>query len=258
MSERVNEAGEAKDAAECDCGESLRAEPTQAELKKSLEFALKKLQIVGSVTRHDVLNQLTAIVGYNELLGMMVEDPKQRSFIEKEKLSIDKIRRQFMFAKEYQNIGAEPPRWQLLKNVIHRAIEDADLKTIRVIDLTDGASVYADTLLEKVFSNLFENTQRHSGAATEIRISVSRKDSVVVLVVEDNGTGIPVDDKAKIFERGFGKGTGWGLFLAMEILLFTGMTIKEIGEPGKGSRFEILIPQEHFRKNGEPQTPASQ
>ena len=123
MAERGNESGEAKNAAECESGISPPAEPTQAELKKSLEFALKKLQIVGSVTRHDVLNQLTAVVGYTELLEMMVEDPKQRSFIEKEKQAIDKIRRQFKFAKDYQNIGTEPHQWQLLKSVINRAIE---------------------------------------------------------------------------------------------------------------------------------------
>jgi signal transduction histidine kinase len=257
MSEQDTKSGEAKHAAECDGGIIPTADQTQADLKKSLDFALKKLQIVGSVTRHDVLNQLTAIVGYNELLGMMVEDLKQLSFIEKEKQSLDKIRRQFKFAKEYQNIGVEPPRWQVLKNVIHRAIEEADLKGVRVIDLTGGASVFADPLFEKVFSNLFENTLRHSGTATEIRISVSRNDTDVVLVVEDNGMGIPVDNKNKVFERGYGKGTGWGLFLAMEILLFTGMTIKETGEPGKGTRFEILIPKDHYRfEGGEPQVPA--
>jgi len=99
-------------------------------------------------------------------------------------------------------------------------------------------------------------TPRHSDTATEIRISVSRKDAVIVLVVEDNGMGIPVDNKNKVFERGYGKGTGWGLFLAMEILLFTGMTIAETGEPGKGSRFEILIPQDHFRlESGGSQVP---
>ncbi|MDP2796993.1 MAG: HAMP domain-containing sensor histidine kinase [Methanoregula sp.] len=253
MSEQVNEAGGAINPAECDDVKSLPAEQTQADLKKSLEFALKKLQIVGSVTRHDVLNQLTAVVGYNELLSMMVEDLKQRSFIEKEMQAINKIRRQFKFAKDYQNIGVEPPHWQLLKDVIHRAIEEADLKGIRVTDLTGGASVYADPLFEKVFSNLFENTLRHSISASEILMSVSRKDTGVVLVVEDNGTGIPVDEKTKVFERGYGKGTGWGLFLAREILLFTGMTIAETGEPGKGSRFEILIPQDHFREGGEPQ-----
>ncbi|MFA4850804.1 MAG: HAMP domain-containing sensor histidine kinase [Methanoregula sp.] len=257
MSERDIKSGEAKSAAECDSGITPPAEQTQADLKKSLEFALKKLQIVGSVTRHDVLNQLTAIVGYNELLGMMVEDPKQRSFIEKEKQSIDKIRRQFKFAKDYQNIGVEPSHWQLLKNVIHRAIEEVDLKGIRVTDLTGSATVYADPLLEKVFSNLFENTQRHSDTATEIRIFASRNDDMVMLVVEDNGTGIPVESKTKIFERGYGKGTGWGLFLATEILLFTGMTIKETGEPGKGTRFEILIPKDHYRfEGGEPQAQA--
>ena len=247
MTQQVNETGQAKDAADRDNKESPCPEPTQAELKKSLEFTLKKLQIVGSVTRHDVLNQLTAIVGYNELLGMMVEDPKQRMFIEKEKMAIDKIRRQFKFAKDYQNVGVEPSRWQVLTPILHMAAEDANLKTIRVVDLTGGASVYADPLFEKVFSNLFENTLRHGGSATEIRISVQRKEAVIVLVVEDNGTGVATDDKIRIFERGFGKGTGWGLFLAREILDITGISIKETGEPGKGVRFEMKVPVGVYR-----------
>jgi len=255
MSIQDNQSGETRNAAECDSGISSPDEPTRADLKKSLDFALKKLQIVGSVTRHDVLNQLTAVVGYTELLEMMVKDPKQLSYIEKEKQALDKIRRQFKFAKDYQNIGTEPPCWQMLKNVIHHAMEDADLHAIRVTDLTGGASVYADPLFEKVFTNLFENTHHHSGAATEIRISVSRKENSIVLVLEDNGMGIPVENKNKVFERGYGKGTGWGLFLVMEILMFTGMTIKETGEPGKGSRFEIFIPQNHFREGVEPKVP---
>ena len=256
MSERVNEAGEGKNLAEGDCTTPPSSEQTQADLKKDLDFALKKLQIVGSVTRHDVLNQLTAIVGYNELLGMMVEDVKQRSFIEKEKQAIDKIRRQFKFAKDYQNIGVESARWQMLKNVIHRACEEVDLKAIRIHDMTEGASVCADPLFEKVFSNLFENTLLYGGTASEIRISLLRNDTGAVLVVEDNGTGIPYDEKTKVFEHGYGNGTGWGLFLAREILAVTGMTITETGEPGKGTRFEILIPEGMYRpEGGEPQAP---
>jgi signal transduction histidine kinase len=259
MPEQLNETGEARNTSSGNPEKCTRAERTDADVKKELEFALKKLEIVGSITRHDVLNQLTAVVGYTELLGMMMEDPKQLSYIEKEKLAIDKIRRQFRFAKDYQMIGIEPPRWQVLKNMIHRAIEEADLKGIRVTDLTGGVSVYADTHFEKVFSNLFENTLHHGGAATEIRVSISRTEPAILLVVEDNGTGIPAGDKTKIFERGYGKGTGWGLFLAMEILAFTGMTIAETGEPGKGTRFEIRIPQDHVRmEGGEPQLPTHQ
>jgi hypothetical protein len=52
---------------------------------------------------------MTAIVGYNELLSLMVEDPKFKSFFEKEKIALNKIRRQFQFARDYQNIAVDPP-----------------------------------------------------------------------------------------------------------------------------------------------------
>jgi signal transduction histidine kinase len=68
--------------------------------------------------------------------------------------------------------------------------------------------------------------------------------------VENNGTGIPAAEKEKIFERGYGKGTGWGLFLAREILAVTGMTIAETGVPGKGVRFEVTLPPGSFRMGG--------
>ena len=114
-------------------GQEADDKKTIAELTAKVAFLQKKLQIVGSVTRHDVLNQLTAIVGYNELLGMMVEDPKFRNFLEKEKFALDKIRRQFAFAKDYQNIAVDPPRWQNIRNLAHRVSEDFDLKTVKII-----------------------------------------------------------------------------------------------------------------------------
>jgi signal transduction histidine kinase len=47
--------------------------------------------------------------------------------------------------------------------------------------------------------------------------------------------------------RGFGKNTGLGLFLSREILAITGIMIAEMGEPGKGARFEITEPKGMFR-----------
>ena len=66
--------------------------------KDALARLDKKLSLVGSVTRHDVLNQLTAIIGYNELLTMMIEDPKLSGYLGKERAAIEKIQRQFRFA----------------------------------------------------------------------------------------------------------------------------------------------------------------
>jgi signal transduction histidine kinase len=71
-----------------------------------------------------------------------------------------------------------------------------------------------------------------------------------LLVIENDGAGIPAEEKVKIFERGYGKGTGWGLFLVREILLASGMTIAETGDPAAGARFEITLPAGSFRLQG--------
>jgi signal transduction histidine kinase len=54
----------------------------------------------------------------------------------------------------------------------------------------------------------------------------------------------------RIFERGYGKNTGLGLFLSREILAITGITITENGVPGKGARFEITVPKGAYRFTG--------
>lgn len=223
-----------------------------AELKVTVAFLQTKLQLVGSITRHDVLNQMTAIMGYNELLGMMIEDPKLKSYLEKERQAIDKIRRQFQFAKDFQNIAVSPPRWQNIRNLAARVSEDFDLKGVKIIAETGNYSVLADPELEKVFHHLFDNALRHGETVTGITISLVDTGDGGILIVENNGAGIPGEEKSKIFDRGYGKGAGWGLFLAREILAVTGMTITETGEPGKGARFEIRLPAGSFRVNGAP------
>jgi signal transduction histidine kinase len=216
-------------------------------LKDSVAVLNKKLTLVGSVTRHDVLNQLTAVVGYNELLGMMVDNPKLKSFLEKERQAVEKIQRQFKFAKEYQNMGVEPPEWQVIRDVVSRMGDELDLANVRVTVTTGTASVYADLSFEKVIYNLFDNSLRHGEKVSEIRVTLNEIATGAVLIVEDNGIGIAPAEKTRIFERGYGKNIGWGLFLIEEVLAITGLTIVENGEPGKGARFEICIPPGKYR-----------
>lgn len=254
MSQEENGQGKKPGRPDSTGGQEADDRKTIAGLTKKVALLQKKLQIVGSDTRHDVLNQLTAIVGYNELLGMMVEDPKFKSFLEKEKVSLNKIRRQFQFAKDYQNIAVDPPRWQNIRNLVRRVSEDFDTKRVRITADTGAASVLADTLFDRVFHHLFDNALRHGETTTEITVSLQTTGSSGLLLVENNGAAIPATDKEKIFERGYGKGTGWGLFLAREILATTGMTITEHGE--KGVRFEIALPPGSFRlDSGDPPVP---
>lgn len=92
-----------------------------------------------------------------------------------------------------------------------------------------------------------ENSLRHGGHVTRICFSFQETDRGGVIIYQDDGIGISPEDKKHLFKRGFGKNTGLGLFLSMEILSITGITIHETGKPGNGARFEILIPRDNYR-----------
>jgi len=82
---------------------------------------------------------------------------------------------------------------------------------------------------------------------TRISFESHESDAGLVITYRDNGVGITAEDKKKLFQRGFGKHTGLGLFLSREILAITGITITENGEPGTCAQFEITIPAGAFR-----------
>ena len=94
-------------------------------------------------------------------------------------------------------------------------------------------------MMEKVFENLLDNSLRHGESVLTIRVSTMARDDGMVLIWQDDGVGIPDEEKKDIFERGFGKNTGLGLYLISNILAITGLSISETGESGKGARFEI-------------------
>jgi signal transduction histidine kinase len=112
---------------------------------------------------------------------------------------------------------------------------------------SDNLEIFADPWLRKVFSNLIDNTLRYAEHVTKISVSFRESENGLDLFFEDNGIGIPSDEKEKIFERGYGKNIGYGLFMVREILAITDLTIRETGEPGKGARYEIHVPKRYYR-----------
>jgi len=212
----------------------------------ALKEANKRLNLLSSITRHDMLNQISGLSGYAQLLSeIMPPDPKVQQYIGRVRELTDAIRQQVAFTRDYQDMGINAPAWQDVEKVVRRAATKEPLDDIRLKIATGPLEIFADPMLEKVFFNLIENSVLHGEGATEIRVSFHGQDGQGIVVFEDDGVGIPAEMKSQIFEQEFGKHTGYGLFLAKEILGITGMEISEIGE--KGARFEIKVPIEHYK-----------
>jgi PAS domain S-box-containing protein len=226
-------------------------ERKQAEL--ALAEANRKINLLSSITRHDIRNQLMGLKAYLLLSEEVGDDPRARAdYLVKEQAIADTISRQIDFTKVYEDLGVKAPAWQRVDACIRMAIAELPLRGIRVEAGPAGLEVSADPLLEKVFYNLIDNALRYGGdTLSAITVSADTvPDGILALVFADNGAGIAAEDKALIFERGFGKNTGLGLFLSREILSITGITITEDGEPGHGARFEIRVPAGAWRYNG--------
>ncbi len=225
---------------------------TQTELRESeaaLSRANKKLTMLSSITRHDIKNQLIALSGYLELSKEKQGSiPVISEYLDKEMSIAETIGLQIDFTKAYEDMGTTAPVWQNVNECIRRAVAAMPMREVRLdLDRSDLA-IYADPLFEKVFYNLIENALRHGGdTMTKISISSHETEKGLVLICEDDGVGIIKGDKTHLFERGFGKHTGLGLFLSSEILSITGITITENGEPGKGARFEMNVPKGAYR-----------
>ena len=220
------------------------------ELKKAqeaLEVANKKLQLLNSITRHDILNQITVLNIYHNLTEGLIDNPEILSYLQAAKMAADSISRQISFTHEYQDIGVSEPAWQNVQKHFLNAAASLNTRAITIEPCQQDITVYADPLLEKVFYNLIDNSLRHGEKCTKIRLTHREDTGGLALVYEDDGVGILQKDKQKIFNKGFGKNTGLGLFLVREILAITGITITENGEPHKGVRFEMRVPKDMYR-----------
>lgn len=219
--------------------------------RKALDEANKKLDLLYSITRHDLLNQISIIAAYMGLIeDEMGGNETFRGYVRHVATATSTIRDQVVFMQDYESMGVKAPAWQCVGKIARFAGEQASHGDLEIDILTGRVEVFADPLFEKVIFNLVDNTVRHGEGTTAFRVSFHEENDKGIIVFEDDGKGIPAGLKEQIFSRGFGRqDSGLGLFLVREILGITGMSIREKGEEGKGARFEIVVPAGGFRKD---------
>ena len=219
---------------------------------KQMEAALRqsnqKLRLLTSLTRHDILNHLTVIEGYQSLALETTDSDTLHDCLAHTFQAGKRIEATIGFTREYENFGCESSSWKQIFSIIESAKFEIAIGDITIENqISPSLEIYADPVIRKVFSTLLDNSIRHGKTVSLIRFSSSEEEGKLIISCEDNGAGIRAEEKELIFDRGYGKNTGIGLFLAREILFITGFSIRETGVEGKGATFEIIVPKGKFR-----------
>ena len=144
-----------------------------------------------------------------------------------------------------------------LRGFLHALVADFQERVAALgyrveLNLPDAdVHVHADReALSRAVWNLLDNAVKYSPDSRTVWVDVEAKEHRVSIAVRDSGFGIPVNEQREIFEkfvRGSEskarriKGTGIGLAMVRHIIHAHGGEILLTSEPGKGSRFTMVL-----------------
>ncbi len=208
----------------------------------------RELELYASLLKHDLSNDLQIIIGTMDIAsGSIDEDVKE--------------------LQEILETGvAAARRMSYLLSVLGRPEEEADNNLIHILtrELEEAAEVHSNfsfeltppddkeeiririsKLLPMVFENLFRNAAQHAGKNPHVRVDVTLRGNLANVDIVDNGPGIPQKLRNEIFKRKSSEKTGFGLYLAKEILRMLDGDITLLSQQkDAGAAFRISLPLE--------------
>jgi PAS domain S-box-containing protein len=205
----------------------------------------EKLGVVGKLTRHDARNKLSVIANNIYLAKQkLAANNDALKFLGDIESAVDQMEELFDFARTYEMLGIEElSPMDVAKSVDEAVMLFSGVEGIKIVNECRGLTVMADSLLRQLFYNLIDDTLKHGEKVSQIRVYYEEGADQLKLVYEDDGVGIPENEKELIFKEGYGKGTGYGLYLIKKICEEYGWTIRETGKLGKGAQFTMIIPK---------------
>ena len=227
--------------------ESIRDATERKKLETEVRQAGKKLGLLHELTTHDILSQLTALLGYLELSKAQLAGHDAIGYIDRSIFTANRIHTLIGFSRYYHDLGETEPAWHNISELCMRAASDRG--EVSVTGPPGNFEVYADPLLGKVFGILFNKAicrGRHVTAITMACTADPGGDGITI-AIEDDGdvaAGGPGDTIARD-----GKRTDADIcfILARDILQITGMTIQKTVTGDAGARFEIHVPTGCYR-----------
>ncbi len=209
---------------------------------------------------HELRTPLASIFGFTETLRDHARDldaEQQRGMLERLHTNAQRLA---LLLEDLLDVGritagvrSAPHRREIDLAVLVTAIIDLlppEGRTIEV-DLEPTPAHVEPTKVERIVHNLLGNVVRHTPAGTTARVITRRQGDAAVLVVEDDGPGIPTAEREQMFEpfvqgphasTAASPGTGVGLSLVRQFVDLHGGTVEVDEAPSGGARFTVSFP----------------
>jgi signal transduction histidine kinase len=218
-----------------------------ARYKEGLLAIGQKFRHLNAAIRHDILNQLTIVIGFLQFSEDLAPDEKFRDFIRKEITAGEKIQRLVEFTREYQDIGEQGPCWIDCTVFLGKVVNETGEDKAGLTPLPDRWEIFAHPAIENAMERLLLYVVSERRPPVPAKIRAGEAPEGLTIIIEDYAPPVPPEEKNLIFERGHGN-AGMDLWLAKELLSLSEISIREDGDTG--GRFVITVPGRLVRKIG--------
>jgi PAS domain S-box-containing protein len=216
----------------------LRDVSDRVQHRRELEEKVDRLDQFANIISHDLRNPLATVSGHAERAR---ETGAEEHFdaIEEAVAQMDEMLSDLLDLARQGDLVGERTAVEL-EPLVRRVWMDFDLDAA-TLEVPSSTRFVADrSRMEELFSNLFENTHTHCGEA--VTVCVGTLEDADGFYFEDDGNGIPVDQRETVFEWGHTTsrdGTGFGLAIVAAIVDAHGWQIDVCEAQSGGARFEI-------------------
>lgn len=206
--------------------------------ERLLERTNQQLEEFASVVSHDLRNPLNVIAGHVSM-AREEHDIQELDAIERAVDRMDELIDDLLtLARAGEGVGEmEPVELETIVTNCWRNVK-TDSATVHVG--TTGTVVGNRSQMRQLLENLFRNTVEHGETNLAIRVGVLESDEG--FFVEDNGPGIPLSDRKRVFQAGYStetNGTGFGLSIVENIANRHGWEVSLLDGEVDGARFEF-------------------
>ena len=233
------------------------------EMTEALWARMDAIEAFAADVAHEIKNPLTSVRSAVETVSKVKDPDQQRKLLAIIQDDVERLNRLISDISDASRIDAELSRADMDKvdlasmletmaDVYRSTNEDSGLSFDLHLPPSDTLSVMGiEGRLVQVLRNLIGNAISFSPPNGTITLTGQRQSGQVVLMVEDNGPGIPEDKVQAIFDRfycerpsaeKFGTHSGLGLSISRQIITAHGGTIRAENRPEGGARFVVVLP----------------
>jgi PAS domain S-box-containing protein len=222
------------------------ADVTEERLTRdALQAANQTMATLALILDRDLAGDVAALESCLERARTTTADPWTLVLLQRLGDRVATLARRIAVSREFRLIGTRPPVWQSARAAIGEALARLELGSITVRVNIAPLEVYADPAFPVALYEFLRNATRPSTGATQVEITSTHGPGDCCIVIEDNGSGVPADERDTLFSPSEDR-YGRGLFLAQKILEISGIRAAEEGA-GAGARFVLIVPSDACR-----------